>query len=307
MIIGVTRADVGTVARGWGRTYITCTTQEREPVRVWMGPESYQSLRDALREDHVVWCEVPEEQVVKSGTRSSPHAGLVGQGEGPGTAGAGWGDGDEGTVELAVHDENFLAGEKAAGFRDYDDYLAWAGSREGLLCTLLRAEGAITLHGDGGGGVRIAGAWDGPEGPFSVAGAFRQVTDAGVFESGVDFESAAWGAGDIATLVVPYMDYAELKIDHAWWSGTDPESPRDVAGLVLATATWELPRDGAAHPGGAPSGEVFLLRVGPRYAVYQCHGGETIRDDWDAPNDEAAVAKFVAGFSPPPGKDTSER
>jgi hypothetical protein len=64
MIIRVTHRDLGAVARGRGRIYITGTTPERERARAWMGRESYQSLRDAVREDGAVWCDVPLEQVV---------------------------------------------------------------------------------------------------------------------------------------------------------------------------------------------------------------------------------------------------
>ena len=73
-------------------------------------------------------------------------------------------------VEVTVYTENFLTGEGEArrGFKDYDDYMAWIGRHEGLLCTLRCAEGVITLRGDGQGGVLIDGAWDGPEGPFPV-------------------------------------------------------------------------------------------------------------------------------------------
>lgn len=209
-------------------------------------------------------------------------------------------------VEVAVYEENFLTGEKAAGFRGFDDYLDWIGRREGLLCTLRRPEGAITLHGDGQGGVVIGGAWDGAEGPFPVTSALACLAEAEVFEFDVEAESAAWGAGDIAALVAPYTDYGEFAIDGVWWSGTDPQSPADVEDIVLATSTSEL-TEGWASPGGSDWGVVYLLRVGPRYVVYQCDGGDTIRDDWDAPNDEAAVAKFIVGFGPPPEEGTREQ
>jgi hypothetical protein len=238
----------------------------------------------------------------------------AGHREEPQEMGAGDADDDEedtessggSLVEVAVYEENFLTVEKAAGFRDFDDYLDWIGRREGLLCTLWRPEGAIMLHSDGMGGVVIGGAWEGAEGPFPVIRALACLAEAEVFESHVEAESAAWGAGDIATLVAPYTDYGEFKIDGMWWSGTDPESPGDVEDMVLATSTSEL-TEGYASPGGSDWGVVYLLRVGPRYVVYQCDGGDTIRDDWDAPNDEAAVAKFIVGFGPPPEESTREQ
>jgi len=73
MIIRVARSDIGTVARSRGRTYITGTTTEHERARVWMGPQSYQSLRDAVRKDGEVWCDVPPEQVVKPSGRTLRH------------------------------------------------------------------------------------------------------------------------------------------------------------------------------------------------------------------------------------------
>ena len=100
--------------------------------------------------------------------------------------------------------------------------------------------GAITLHGDGRGRVLIAGAWDGPRAPFSVTGALRKIADSGVFESGVDFKSAAWGTGDVAALVEPYMQDAEYMIDGVMWWGADPESPYDIEDIVLAGSAWEL-------------------------------------------------------------------
>jgi hypothetical protein len=198
-------------------------------------------------------------------------------------------------IWVSVYEENFLTGEKAAGFRDFDDYLDWVGRREGLLCTLRCREGAVTLHGDGRGNVVIGGEWDGAEGPFPITSALACLAEAEVFESDIEAESASWGPGDIATLVTPYTQYDEFKIDGIWWSGTDPESPGAAEDIILATVTTE---DTAYSP--YKDCVVYLLRIGPKYVVYQCSDGETIRDDWDAPDDETAVAKFVEGFGPSP-------
>ena len=58
-----------------------------------------------------------------------------------------------------------------------------------------RNEGAITLHGDGQGGVLISGAWNGPQGPFPVTAALQQLADADVFESVTGFVSAPGDRG----------------------------------------------------------------------------------------------------------------
>jgi hypothetical protein len=75
MIIRVTHLDIATVTRGRGKTYITGTTPEQERTRVWMGPMSYQALREGVRKGGEVWCDVPLEQVVKP--RKRTHAGAV--------------------------------------------------------------------------------------------------------------------------------------------------------------------------------------------------------------------------------------
>jgi hypothetical protein len=59
LIISVTNGDFGTMERDGERIYVTGTAPSLGRVRVWMGPESYQSLLDAVRQDGVVWCEVP--------------------------------------------------------------------------------------------------------------------------------------------------------------------------------------------------------------------------------------------------------
>jgi len=205
-------------------------------------------------------------------------------------------------IRVSVYEENFLTGEKAAGFGDFDDYLDWIGRREGLLCTLRRREGAVTLQGDGRGSVVIGGEWDRAEGPFPITVAFACLAEAEVFESDVEAESASWGPGDIATLVAPYTQYDEFKIDGMWWSGTDPESPGGAEDIVLATVTTE-----ATAYSPYKDWVAYLLRIGPRYVVCQCSDGETIRDDWDAPDDETAVAKFVEGFGPPREESTYEQ
>ncbi len=128
----------------------------------------------------------------------------------------------------------------AAGFKDFDDYLNWIGRQEELACTVRSTDESITLRSNGHGGVFIAGAWEGSHGPFTVSDAFGQLADAEVFQSEVDFESAGWGAGDVATLAGLYLADSDYLIDQVEWCGTDPKRPADVEDLVLARSSWEL-------------------------------------------------------------------
>lgn len=77
--ITVTSGDISAVEGDEERFYVTGTAPSGGQVRVWMGPESYRSLLDAVRNDGVVWCTVPQEQVVRpvlqtSGTPADPNA-----------------------------------------------------------------------------------------------------------------------------------------------------------------------------------------------------------------------------------------
>ena len=86
---------------------------------------------------------------------------------------------------------------------------------------------------------------------------------------GWEFTSGSWDAGEIATVSPRGMtrgggptefavDGIEMCTDghgHA-----DPVSPTEAEALTLATFRWELD--------GFPSGDVVLLRIGPRYVIY---------------------------------------
>jgi hypothetical protein len=63
MIIRVTRQDMEGAEHVGGRVYITVDTPMYGRPRVWMGPESFQALRDVVGQDGEAWCEVPEEQM----------------------------------------------------------------------------------------------------------------------------------------------------------------------------------------------------------------------------------------------------
>lgn len=63
MIIRMTHQDVEGAEHVEGRIYISVDTPTSWRPRVWMGPESFQALRDVVGQDGEAWCEVPEEQV----------------------------------------------------------------------------------------------------------------------------------------------------------------------------------------------------------------------------------------------------
>ena len=202
-------------------------------------------------------------------------------------------------VEVTINTQHLQIGEGSAA-PDYDDYINWAGRREEVVCTLQRDESAITLHGDGQGGVLISGAWNGPQGPLPVTAALQQLADADVFESVVEFVSGAWRPGDVATLLAPFTYHSEFVVDGDQWSTdgewADPVFPRAIGGLVLAESTWELEEDGMPSPGSGESGAEVLMRIGPRYVMYSLNGSEQEREDFDAADDEAAVAAFRAAI-----------
>jgi hypothetical protein len=63
MIIRVTRQDVESAEHAEGRVWITVDTPMYGRPRVWMGPESFHALRDAVSQDGDAWCDVPQEQM----------------------------------------------------------------------------------------------------------------------------------------------------------------------------------------------------------------------------------------------------
>ena len=81
MIIRVTRQDVEGAEHVEGRICITVDTPMYGRPRVWMGPESFQALRDAVGQDGEAWCEVPEEQMQREGRPVPPAAGQRPRGE----------------------------------------------------------------------------------------------------------------------------------------------------------------------------------------------------------------------------------
>ena len=55
MIIRVTRQDMDGAEHVEGRIYITVDTPMYGRPRVWMGPESFQALRDVVGRDGEAW------------------------------------------------------------------------------------------------------------------------------------------------------------------------------------------------------------------------------------------------------------
>jgi hypothetical protein len=81
MIIRVTRQDLEGAEHAEGRVWITVETPMYGRPRVWMGPESFQALRDVVGQDGEAWCEVPEEQVQREDRPVPPAAGQRPSGE----------------------------------------------------------------------------------------------------------------------------------------------------------------------------------------------------------------------------------
>jgi len=75
MIIRVTRQDMAGAEHVEGRVYITVDTPMYGRPRVWMGPESFQALRDVVGQDGEAWCEVPPEQMQREDRPVPPAAG----------------------------------------------------------------------------------------------------------------------------------------------------------------------------------------------------------------------------------------
>jgi hypothetical protein len=75
MIIRVTRQDVEGADRVEDRVNTTVDTSMYGRPRVWMGPESFQTLRKVVDQDGEAWCEVPDEQMEREDRPVPPPAG----------------------------------------------------------------------------------------------------------------------------------------------------------------------------------------------------------------------------------------
>jgi hypothetical protein len=85
LVISFTNGDVNAADSDGERFYVTGTARDLRRVRVWMGPNSYRSLLDAVRRDGTVWCNVPQEQETTPApdTRPAPAAAGDTSGEDP--------------------------------------------------------------------------------------------------------------------------------------------------------------------------------------------------------------------------------
>jgi len=184
---------------------------------------------------------------------------------------------------------------------------AWPASLRrpaGLLCTVLTTDAEIALHGDGHGGVLVAGR------AIPVDDVAYALAEAGAFESAPRFATAAWDAGEVASLFAPLLADQDFVVDGGAWSSDGsrayPSSVATVRDLVLAESRWETDRDGDIDRDDAEEdqehgdqGGDYLLRIGPWYVIYQTNGDEREIDDLDAGTDQSAVAAFKAYLGVP--------
>jgi hypothetical protein len=227
-------------------------------------------------------------------------------------------------IEVRVFAGNLRSGDTTPGGQAAGAATAWPaslGHRAGLLCTVHTADIVIALHGDGHGGVLMSGAPgtpnppgqpDLPRQPIPVDDVPYALAATDVFETAPGFATAAWDAGEVATLFASFLADRDFLVDGTAWSSDGsrayPASATGVPGLVLAESRWESDRDSEhdehdearAHPPGYGdrSGD-YLLRIGPWYVVYQTNGDEREIDNLDADTDQAAVTAFKAYLGVP--------
>ena len=191
-----------------------------------------------------------------------------------------------------------------------DGYLSTVGCRDGALMSVVVGGAKAVVRGDGSGLVWVDGLGGASEKGYQITEAMAALAQAGAFDWDEDqeFESGAWDAGEVAAIVAPWYDLdgggGEFAVDgiEMWSDGhgrADLAHPNaDAEPLALESIYWDL-GPGGGSPGNSDDGWVFLVRVGPRYVVYQCQGGETITDDLDAHCDQEARTLFRRGFADP--------
>jgi hypothetical protein len=114
-----------------------------------------------------------------------------------------------------------------------------------------------------------------------------------------DYQSGSWDAGEIAALIAPWLELdggGEFYVDDIlmYTDGHGHPAPADPAqaeALTLSDSNWELDGPGGS-PGNAESGSDYLLRIGPRYVIIQCAGGDQVADEVEARSDEEAIEHF---------------
>jgi len=170
------------------------------------------------------------------------------------------------------------------------------------------ADVVVRAHGDGM--VSIDGLGDEWRGPFEIPAAMGVLAKHGAFENDSDkqYTSGSWDAGDVAAVVAPWYDMSgivtEFIVDdiEMYTDGqgkANPTLPTEAEVLTLATDSWEI-EGGGSSPWHDGSGEMILLRIGPRYVVWQYtsrFGWDVVEPEVTAASDEEAVAWFEDGYS----------
>jgi hypothetical protein len=242
-------------------------------------------------------------------------------------------DADEEVAEVMVNTENLQVGEgvdscdsgKELGpypdeWLGSEDYLTLLGRRKGDLMSLSVGGKKVVLHGDGTGLISIRGLAEELSGPYQVADAMSILKDHGAFDCNDDhfdneYGSGSWDPGEVAAVIAPCLDsYGDFIVDHIKYSygdfiiddiewctnghgQADPNIPYQADAIMLASESWGLGPGGGGSPGNADSGEVVLLRIGPRYMIYQCQDGDVVADTVIAESDEDAISQFHEGFT----------
>lgn len=181
-----------------------------------------------------------------------------------------------------------------------DGYLTRLAGREGRLMSLTHKGASMTLQGSGSGTISITGPGDETSRPCELIKTMTALWEHGVLGWDTDYKSGSWDAGEIAALATPWLELSgqgEFYVDDILMS-TDghghavPALPKQAQGLTVCYSQWELEGDGVCSPVNTDSGSDYLLRIGPRYVIVQCAGGEQIIDEIDAGSDEEAIERF---------------
>jgi len=211
-------------------------------------------------------------------------------------------DDDASEIEVTVFAGNFKSGP-AASATGASGTAAWPeslGRAAGLLCTVLTADAEIAVRGDGHGGVLVAGR------AVPVDDVAYALAETSAFESAPRFATAAWDAGEVASLFAPLLAGQEFVVGGGAWSSDGsrayPASVATAADLVLAESRWETREDDEDEEDDCEHGDQggdYLLRIGPWYVIYQTNGDEREFDDLEADTDQAAVTAFKAYLGVP--------
>jgi hypothetical protein len=180
-----------------------------------------------------------------------------------------------------------------------DGYLTQLARREGLLMSLSFEGASVAVHGSGDGTVSITGPGGKTSGYCGPAEALAALWEQSALAGDTDYQSGSWDAGEIAALIAPWLKLdggGEFYVDDILMC-TDghghpvPGDPAQAEALTLSYNSWEL-EGGGGSPGNADDGSDYLLRIGPRYVVIQCAGGDQVTEEVEARSDEEAIERF---------------